>query len=344
MASPLIAAITISPRSPTRAGKEALRAAKRRRNHYIVIDCTKPNRCNPPEASKERNTARRMSADHAQPESRTPTDRRTPAYDTKQAHAMLDAFAAVGATKFDVFLMDIHENPRGHEIVTLDALRRTVAMRLEAATRRKLNLIVHPRSATALLVQLDDTKDSSLWSHSFMRLETSPGNYQYWIAVSDGPKDGDTTADKEAAKIFRYRMKRGTGADKFASGSVRLAGSLNIKPKYAPDFPVVKVSQVEPGRTTTVAALDTAGLIGPPPPVTAAGRSPSAAQRTGCLISSRPPSSEPFQQWTWKFTRSAPRFPERRYWSAHPHPRRNLRPTSYRDIASFTSRPTDMQT
>jgi hypothetical protein len=192
---------------------------------------------------------------------------------------MLDAFAAVGAAKFDVFLMDIHENPRGHEIVTLDALRRSVAMRLEAATRRKLNLIVHPRSATALLVQLDDTKDSSLWPHAFMRLETSPGNYQYWLAVSDGPKDGESAAEKEAAKIFRYRMKRGTGADKFASGSVRLAGSLNIKPKYAPDFPVVKVSQVEAGRTTTVAGLDAAKLIGPPPPVTAAGSVPPTVER-----------------------------------------------------------------
>ena len=222
------------------------------------------------ETLEKGNTAAAMSGDT----NREAQDQQGKEADPREALAMLDAFAGVGATMFNVSLIDIDENPKGHDVVTLEQLRRSVAARLEAATRRKLNLIVHPRSKTALLVQLDDTHNSALWPHSFMRLETSPGNYQFWLAVSDGPKDGDSAAEKEAAKVFRYRMRRGAGADKFASGSVRLAGSLNIKPKYAPDFPVVRVSQVEPGRTTTVAALDAAGLIGPLPDIMAPGSVP----------------------------------------------------------------------
>jgi hypothetical protein len=199
--------------------------------------------------------------------------------DTKQALAMLDAFAGVGATVFDISMIDINEKPRAErERRTTDELKRTIAIRLEAAARARLNFIVRPRSTTALLVQLDDIQDSALWPYAFMRLETSPGNYQYWLAVSDGPQDGDTAAEKEAAKIFRYRMRRGAGADKFASGAVRMAGSLNIKHKYAPDFPVVMVSRVEPGRTTTVDALASAGLIGPPP-ITAAGSVPLTLEK-----------------------------------------------------------------
>ncbi|MBV9035529.1 MAG: hypothetical protein JO182_13655 [Acidobacteriaceae bacterium] len=49
---------------------------------------------------------------------------------------------------------------------------------------------------------------------------------------------------------------------------MRLAGSLNIKPKYTPDFPVVTVAQVQPGKTVTVAELDAAGLLAAPEAVT----------------------------------------------------------------------------
>jgi hypothetical protein len=101
-----------------------------------------------------------------------------------------------------------------------------------------------------------------------MIVQTSPGNNQVWLAVSDGPKDGDSAAEKEAAKQFRKRVRKGAGSDKNATGATRLAGSLNIKPKYAPDFPVVALRQVEPGKTVTVAGLEAAGLIAPPEAVT----------------------------------------------------------------------------
>ena len=75
-----------------------------------------------------------------------------------------------------------------------------------------------------------------------MTLRTSPGNYQVWLAVSDAPKE----SDKEAAKQFRTRVRRGAGADHSATGATRIAGSLNFKTKYAPDFPVVEITRDEP--------------------------------------------------------------------------------------------------
>jgi hypothetical protein len=189
--------------------------------------------------------------------------------DTKKALAMIDAFTGTGATAFDVSLLDIDEQDKGYQSNrSADELRRHLSARLEAASRAQLNVIIRPRSANVLFIQLDDldhaTGQARIWPHAFMSVETSPGNYQFWLAVSDGPKD----SDKEAAKQFRKRVRAGAHADKSASGAVRLAGSLNIKHKYAPDFPVVTVSQVEAGRTVSVATLDAAGLIAPPDAVT----------------------------------------------------------------------------
>jgi RepB DNA-primase from phage plasmid len=191
--------------------------------------------------------------------------------DTKQALAMLDAFGSVGVRQFQITALDIEQNKVGYEVRSLDELKRHMSGRLEAATRSKRNIVVRPaRQAGVLFVQLDDlstAEAASIGQHGFFSLETSPDNHQVWVAVSDGPKDGT-----EAAKEFRRRMKKGTAADKSATNAVRLAGSLNIKPKYAPDFPVVKLSQAQPGKTVTVAELDAAGLLAAPEPITAPPR------------------------------------------------------------------------
>ena len=42
-------------------------------------------------------------------------------------------------------------------------------------------------------------------------------------------------------KDFARRLRKGTGADPTASGATRVAGSLNFKDKYAPDFPRVAI-------------------------------------------------------------------------------------------------------
>lgn len=187
--------------------------------------------------------------------------------DTKQALAMLDAFRGVGATSFYLTLLDIDENEQGLGWRSGEELRRGLSARLEAATRQKKNIVIRPRSTTSLLAQLDDLDDEEaarIGQHGFMTVRTSPNGYQVWLAVSDGPKE------KEAAKQFRKRIRKGAGADKSATGAVRLAGSLNIKPKYAPDFPVVTLSLVNPGKTATVAEIEAAGLLAAPETVTPA--------------------------------------------------------------------------
>ena len=183
------------------------------------------------------------------------------AADPDKALAMLNAFASVGATTFDVSLTDIDEMPKHFQAKsTLDELTRGISKSLETATRAQCNVIIRPRSTTALLVQLDDfnaAKAERMEPFAFLTVNTSPGNYQVWLAVSDGPKE----SDKEAAKQFRTRVRKGAGADKSATGATRIAGSLNFKKKYAPDFPMIALSQVNAGRVTTVAALEQVGLI-----------------------------------------------------------------------------------
>ena len=62
----------------------------------------------------------------------------------------------------------------------------------------------------------------------FLQLETSPGNFQAWLAIAG-----------RVEKDFGTRLKRGTGADVNASGATRIAGSMNFKEKYHADFPRV---------------------------------------------------------------------------------------------------------
>jgi hypothetical protein len=51
---------------------------------------------------------------------------------------------------------------------------------------------------------------------------------------------------------------------RLASGATRVAGSLNFKDKYAPDFPRVKIHLVHPGRTASPTELERLGLVAPP--------------------------------------------------------------------------------
>ena len=127
----------------------------------------------------------------------------------------------------------------------------------ETAAANRHSVVIRPRSMTSLLIQLDDftaAQAEKIAPQAFMTVCTSPGNYQVWLAVADGPKDGE-----EAAKQFRTRVRRGAGADHSATGATRIAGSLNFKAKYAPGFPRVEIASSSPGHLTTVAVLAQAG-------------------------------------------------------------------------------------
>ena len=96
----------------------------------------------------------------------------------------------------------------------------------------------------------------ALASAAFLALETSPGNFQAWVALQSMP-------DKD----FSRRLRKGTGADATASGATRVAGSLNFKDKYAPNFPRVKIQAAQPGHFTTPDELQRLGLVAEPEPV-----------------------------------------------------------------------------
>jgi RepB DNA-primase from phage plasmid len=189
---------------------------------------------------------------------------------------MLTAFASVGATAFDVTLLDIEGREQGFQSNrSFEELRRSMAKRLEAAERSQHSIVIRPRSPTATLIQLDDFdegKAERLAPHSFLTIRTSPGNFQVWLAVTDAP------AEKEAAKQFKTRVRRGAGADHSATGATRIAGSLNFKTKYAPAFPRVEITRTNAGSVTTIAALENAGFIAPEQPQPPASVPPQKSQ------------------------------------------------------------------
>jgi RepB DNA-primase from phage plasmid len=170
-----------------------------------------------------------------------------------KALAMLTAFFSVGVRSFDVTFTDIEGEKTGFQINRpIEILRRSIGKAIGAAIDLRQNYIIRPRSNSVTLIQLDDldsAKAERVAAHAFMVLQTSPGNFQAWVAVKDAPED------------LARRLRKGAGADPTASGATRISGSVNFKTKYAPEFPFVELSQVNAGRVTTPAALEHAGIV-----------------------------------------------------------------------------------
>ena len=122
--------------------------------------------------------------------------------------------------------------------------------------------MVRPMSETTAFIQLDDLTEAKLENVrpvAFLTVQTSPGNNQPWIAVPSFGNDQDR-------KDFTRRVKKQLTADSSATGSVRLAGTSNFKPKYIGNFPKVAIIDAVPGRITTPEALEALGLVAPPDP------------------------------------------------------------------------------
>jgi hypothetical protein len=170
---------------------------------------------------------------------------------------MLDAFVSVGATRFDVTFLDIEGKKRGFlPQQSLRQVQLSLPKLLPGLRERQNSLVVRPHSDTSTLIQLDDLNGemlAPLRDVAFLTLRTSPGNYQAWVAVTGlaDPKD------------VARRLRKGAQADISASGATRVAGTLNYKHKYEPDFPVVAIEQAHPGRTVTQAQLQQLGLLAP---------------------------------------------------------------------------------
>ncbi len=175
-----------------------------------------------------------------------------------KALAMLSAFASVGARAFNLTLTDIEgEKIEGgyRPNTPLDQLRRTIGRILQDAEKFQYNVIIRPRPITATLIQLDGldfARAERIAPQSVIVIETSPANYQAWVAV-----------EKDAAEDFARRLRKGLGADATASGSTRIAGSRNYKQKYAPTFQRVEIIHNNPGNLTSTAELEQRGFVAP---------------------------------------------------------------------------------
>jgi hypothetical protein len=171
---------------------------------------------------------------------------------------MLAAFASVGVQHCDLTLTDL----AGGKVAfrsnrPLGELRSALPRTLKEAARQQHNVILRPRRGGPALIQLDDLGEDAarkLQPAAFMTLQTSPKNYQAWIAVADADTD------------FARRLRKGAGADLTASGATRVSGSVNYKQKYAPTFPIVETVHASPGLVVTRAELDGLGVVAPPEP------------------------------------------------------------------------------
>ena len=197
---------------------------------------------------------------------------------------MLDSFASVGADRFHIAWTNSDGNPRRPRLLRaalqslggplpqpenadwLDAIHiarigttdldRILPALLETATADRLNLNLRPYADAVWFIQLDDIDAEGLARCApamFLQIETSPGNHQAWLAL----------CGRHDRKLAR-RVRRGAGTDITASGATKIAGSLNFKIKYAPDYPRVTISAAHPGRITSIDELDQLGIVAPP--------------------------------------------------------------------------------
>jgi hypothetical protein len=194
-----------------------------------------------------------------------------------EGQEMLEAFTSIGTDRFHVTFTNLREEETNFfKNRTVPSMRYNLpAWMRRASTLKPItlpaterepeqtilageNLIIRPYTPPAVVpVQLDDLEQKQLERvrpAAFLTLQTSPGNYQAWVAVENGDSE------------FTSRLKRGMRADLNASGSVRLAGTMNFKRKYKLDFPTVMIDQVHPGHRMTKEQLESMGLVAPAPP------------------------------------------------------------------------------
>jgi hypothetical protein len=217
-----------------------------------------------------------------------------------EARLMINTFASVGTTKFNVSWTKAHirkparprtlrktlatlggplphaDNEDWLDTVHIDGiptedLRRTVPALLDTSASERINLIVRPYGTNVMFIQLDDIDAGKLVQIAramFLSLETSPDNFQAWVAVP-----GHHCPD------FARRVKRGVDSDLDATGATRICGSFNFKREYAPNYPRVALREFRPGRVSSREELDRLGFVAPP--VEAAPLSPAPRALVG---------------------------------------------------------------
>lgn len=185
------------------------------------------------------------------------------------ARAMLDLFASVGATSFDITITSREgEKIRFRRGASGENLRCVIPAELRVAAERQHNVIVRPHGRGVVFVQLDDLNAEALarvQEVAFLGLQTSPGNFQAWLAMPAA----------EADENLARRLRKAVTADPTASGATRIAGSLNFKEKYAPAFPRVEITHTAPGLIAHQETLAQLGLLAEEPRAPARNATPA---------------------------------------------------------------------
>ena len=164
-----------------------------------------------------------------------------------EAYRMLDAFASVGAQRFDVTFLDIEGKKRGfRKGQTLAQLRNSLPKLLPGLTERRNSLVIRPenhfRGLTEMvtLVQLDDldaTAFERLKDVAFLTLQTSPGNHQAWVAVRPTSMRSQTSHCRRR-QTDRHRPPSAQRASApTLSSEATCRRHIEFREKYEPDFP-----------------------------------------------------------------------------------------------------------
>jgi hypothetical protein len=189
--------------------------------------------------------------------------------------AALDVFESVGASDFEV--THLHDpsprkdKKREYEPVDGATFRENLETylemnRTEQAGGESWSMAVRPRSERVTFWQVDEATRAICERQravSFLQIETSPNNYQCWLAIGDELEKEEL----DAARARLLSVVKGTGGNGGSFGALRWPGSTNHKPerKQADGTqPVVRIVHLEMGRVTTIAELEELGLLAPP--------------------------------------------------------------------------------
>lgn len=176
-----------------------------------------------------------------------------------QAQTTLEAFESVGATAYDVTLRDeLSGGAANFETFDALSLKGQLPALVKRTEQRAESLIIRPRGGA--LIQLDDCSPElaeRLEPVVFMTFETSPDNYQAWLALPEETSE----AELKAVRSRLLATLKGTGANGGAFGAMRWPGSINRKPSR--NGFRVRLHRLWPEAYCTVAELEAAGLLAP---------------------------------------------------------------------------------
>ncbi|MGH9907051.1 MAG: DNA-primase RepB domain-containing protein, partial [Pyrinomonadaceae bacterium] len=170
----------------------------------------------------------------------------------------VNLFAHVGVKEFAVTMLRDRSTigRRGELYQRLEARQLMRSLPTFIKRNRMVDESVIIRPIGDHLIQVDDCNSElldRLKPFAFLAIETSPENYQSWLALPIGTEKSDR--DSIRSRLLRCLE----GVDRSASGAMRWPGSLNHKPGRN-GFCVRIVASI-PGRFVTPANLASAGLL-----------------------------------------------------------------------------------